>query len=108
MRQCPFCGKMVPGSAIQCPFCRDALPEVPVVRRVAHDGGGKIRRGLLFMFLAAVIGYFGGGYSGLNLPVLLQPAVLSFLSLFLFFSGFGLCAYGYYLQHRTSRHAHTH
>ncbi|HUJ30972.1 MAG TPA: hypothetical protein VLY23_06800 [Candidatus Acidoferrum sp.] len=66
------------------------------------NGGTQIRRGLLYMLLAAVIGYFGGGYSAMRLPFPLHPILTTYLSPVLFLGGLGLSIHGYYLQHKSS------
>ncbi len=70
-------------------------------RTPALEGRKKFRRGLLFMWLAAVVGYFSGGYSmPVWVPVQVPPIVFSYLAPLLFLGGLGLSTYGYYLQHR--------
>lgn len=103
IRECPFCGKKVSAKAAQCGYCRETLPETRSIKVVAtNNGGGSIRRGLLFMMLAALIGYFAGGYSGMKLPVpVLLPALNTYLTPLLFLSGLGLAVGGFYLRHRT-------
>jgi len=100
-RQCPFCGKSVFDALAQCPFCREALPEVTLASRPRNGGGGKIRQGLLYMLLAAVIHYFAGGHSPMQLPFPIAPLVTIYLSPLLFLSGLGLGLHGFYLQHKT-------
>jgi hypothetical protein len=93
-RQCAYCGISVPKSLTQCPHCREALPEVsqlnahPVAANRGHDR--QIRRALLYMLLAAVIHYFAGGYSAMNLPYPINSIVTIYLSPLLFLSGLGL------------------
>ena len=103
-RECPYCGKMVLDQLTQCPFCREALPEVRRPRPASASPAGKdnMRRGLLFMLAAAVIGYFGGGSSPLALPVTVPPIVSNYLSPLLFLSGLGLTLHGAYLRYRAS------
>lgn len=104
-RECPFCGKGVPVKLVQCSHCRETLPEMPRVRNGSssgNNGSGQIRRGLLFMLLAAVIGYFAGGYSSLKLPIPILPALSSYLAPLLFLSGLGLTVHGYYLYHKSA------
>jgi hypothetical protein len=103
MRECPFCGKGVPAQLAQCIYCREALPATPRVKNgSSKNGSAQIRRGLLFMLLAAVIGYFAGGYSSLEIPIPMWPALGTYLSPLLFLSGLGLAVHGYYLQHKAS------
>ena len=101
MRQCPNCGKYVPSGSTQCSSCRETLPAIPVVTRHEGSSKGQVRRGLLYMFLAAVIHYFVGGYSGMTLPIPSSPIVTAYLSPLLFLSGLGLVGYGFYLSQRT-------
>ncbi|HWZ98143.1 MAG TPA: hypothetical protein VN025_10320 [Candidatus Dormibacteraeota bacterium] len=59
-----------------------------------------MRRGLLYTLMAGVIYYFAGGYSGMNLPVPIPPAVNQFLVPLLFAAGLGLVLYGLFLYMR--------
>jgi len=104
MRECPYCGKIVYDRQTQCNFCRETLPEIRQPKAAARpvEGADGIRRGLLFMLLAASIAYFSGSASALALPVLVPPAVTIYLSPLLFLSGLGLSLHGLYLRHRTS------
>lgn len=101
-RDCPFCGKQLFDQLTQCPYCREPLCQAPRIRPVRRtsDGGVQIRRGLLCVLLATVIGYFAGGYSALSLPTPIMPILSSYLSPLLFLAGLGLTLHGYYLQHR--------
>jgi hypothetical protein len=103
-RDCPFCGKEVYDRLTQCPYCRETLAQARRVRTVesASNGGTEIRRGLLCVLLATLIGYFAGGYSPspLNLPFPILPMVTTYLSPLLFFCGISLTLHGYYLQHK--------
>jgi hypothetical protein len=100
-RQCVHCGRPVRTHLTQCPFCREMIPEVPRPRRVGSDGRREVRRGLLYMLLAAVIYYFAGGYSKMNLPLAITPVVTSYLSPLLFFGGLALSLYGVALRFRS-------
>jgi len=89
----------------QCPYCREALGAPPQVRgdrtREAR-GAAKIRQGLLYILLAALIHYFAGGYSfPLKLPVPIMPIVTAYLSPLLFLGGLGLALFGFYLKQTT-------
>jgi hypothetical protein len=100
-RQCPHCGKEVFDQLTQCPYCREAIAALPRVHGSGtHRGadGGKIRQGLLCMLLAAIIHYFAGGYSAMQLPYPIQPIVTIYLSPLLFLSGVGLCLFGFFTQ----------
>ena len=101
LKQCPNCGRYVPLSITQCPDCREpfrALP--PSTRHAAPRKGSQFRRGLLYMLLAAVIQYFSGGYSSLELPFPIHPAVQEYLAPLLFLSGLGLIVYGFFSSSR--------
>ncbi len=98
-RQCVHCGKLIAVNLTQCPFCREVVPQVRLSRLGAPGGRAQIRRGLLYMLLAAVIYYFAGGYAApLQLPVQIAPIVSQYLSPLLFLSGLGLALYGLYLR----------
>ena len=102
-RQCVHCGKPINIHLRRCPFCREENPEVPRPRATVRGSGGshQIRRGLLYMLLAAVIYYFSGGYSALALPVAISTVVHIYLAPLLFLGGSGLAFYGAYLRFRS-------
>jgi hypothetical protein len=100
-RQCPYCGKLLSDHLTQCPYCREAISEVRLASPRRSDGRRKIRQGLLYMLLAAVIHYFAGGYSPMELPYPIQPVVTVYLAPVLFLGGLGLCLYGFYLHRKT-------
>ena len=108
-RECPFCGKTVYDRLTQCPYCREPLPMALRVRSSSavddESGGKEIRTGLLCVMMAALIGYFAGGFSPspMNLPIPVPPIVYRYLSPLLFLSGIGLTFYGYYLNFRSHR-----
>jgi hypothetical protein len=98
-RQCAFCGKQIAVTLNRCPFCREAVPQVRLSRSGSSSGRHQIRRGLLYMLLAAIIYYFAGGYGGpLRLPVQIVPAVVNYLLPLLFLGGLGLTLYGLFLK----------
>ena len=98
-RRCAYCGKPMSAQLTQCPFCREAVPQVRLTPRSGADGRTQMRRGLLFMLLAAVIYYFAGGYGApLRLPVEIVPAVTNYLLPLLFLGGLGLSVYGLFLR----------
>jgi len=101
MRGCPFCGKPVRVEALQCPFCREAIQPVQVkARAYTAKGREKIRRGLLYVLLGAVVHYFAAGYSGLTLPIAIPSVVTSYGTPLIFACGLGLIAYGAFLYLR--------
>lgn len=112
-RQCPYCGKMISDLHAHCPFCREAVPPLPGSQTFAaeasaepeNNGNRKIRQGLLYMLLAAVIQYFAGGYGApiLKLPIHILPMVTAYLTPLLFFGGLGLAIYGFYLHAKPVR-----
>jgi len=100
-RQCPYCGKLVSDYQTECPHCHERIPEIRTAApRRSNVGQRKIRRGLLYMLLAAIIHYFAGGYSAMELPFPIQPVVTVYLAPFLFLGGLGLSLYGFYLHRK--------
>ncbi|OLC87082.1 MAG: hypothetical protein AUH88_03490 [Acidobacteria bacterium 13_1_40CM_4_61_5] len=93
-RHCPFCGVLIAMNLSQCPSCREAVPPVSVAYRSSPDGRRAIRRGLLYMLLAAVAYYFASGYGGYSLPIQVKPLVTDYLLPVLFLAGLGLSLYG--------------
>jgi hypothetical protein len=97
-RKCPYCGKPVGPTLGSCPFCREAIPQSVTLKNSYGPQGRKyIRRGLLYALMAGIIYYFAGGYSGMNLPAPIPPAVNQFLTPLLFVAGLGLVLYGLFL-----------
>lgn len=103
MRQCVFCGKLMPAHLNQCPACREEVPQIRLASRpVARTAGrGQMRRGFLYMLLAGVIQFFAAGYSGMTLPVAVPPMVTEYLAPAVFLAGLGMLAYGVYLRMRS-------
>ena len=100
-RNCPFCGKPVGPTLNHCPFCREAIPLAIGLKNLHGAEGRKyMRRGFLYALLAGIIYYFAGGYSGMNLPVPIPPAVSQYLAPLLFVAGLGLVLYGLFLYMR--------
>jgi hypothetical protein len=99
VRQCAYCGKPVGTHVTQCPSCREAIPELRLTARTGRDGNREIRRGLLYLVLAAVFHYFIGAYSAMNLPI--ARIVITYLSPLLFLGGLGLIGYGVFLKIRS-------
>jgi len=83
----------------RCPFCREEVPQVRLSRPRSSNGRAQIRRGLLYMLLAAISYYFAAGYgTPLQLPVEIVPIVTKYLLPLLFLSGLGFTAYGLILR----------
>jgi hypothetical protein len=100
-RQCPYCGTLVSDSLAECPYCHETIPEIRTVAPRRSDvGRQKIRQGLLYMLLAAIIHYLAGGYSAMELPFPIQPVVTVYLAPLLFLGGLGLSLYGFYLHRK--------
>ena len=100
-RQCPYCGKLVADHMAECPHCHEAIPQIrAAVPHRSEAGRREIRHGLLYMLLAAVIHYFAGGYSAMDLPFPIQPVVTVYLAPLLFLGGLGLSLYGFYLRRK--------
>jgi hypothetical protein len=75
------------------------VPQVRLSRPRTADGSAQIRRGLLYMLLAAIIYYFAGGYGApLRLPVQIVPMVTNYLLPLLFLGGLGFSVYGLILK----------
>jgi len=70
----------------------DGLPQVRESRRqdISEESSGKIRRGLLYMLLAAVLYYFAGGYNPMEFPLNVIPPVLDIFLPLLFLGGLGM------------------
>lgn len=94
-RQCPFCGKSISSDRVECPFCQKELPQFhqPLHFRNAASRA-QMRRGMLWMLMAAVFYFFAAGYSPLQVPVPLAPMLTDWVLPLLFLGGLGLTAYG--------------
>jgi hypothetical protein len=103
-RQCPYCGIAVSVERSECPHCHAAIPEVRMRREHDFHSDAEIRKGLLYVLLAAVIYYFAAGYSAMQVPFPVQPVVTSILSPMLFLGGLGLVLHGYYQRRHTYSH----
>jgi hypothetical protein len=101
-QRCAYCGKQIAAHLKQCPVCREAVPTVHVSRRSGPDGNRQLRRGLLYMLLAAVIHYFAGGYGApifqIPLPAPVLPLMTQYLTPLLFLGGLGMTLYGLFLK----------
>lgn len=64
----------------------DALKDADV----DEESSGMIRRGLLYMLLAAVLFYFAGGYNPMEFPLNVIPPVLDIFLPLLFLGGLGM------------------
>ncbi len=100
VRQCAYCGKPVAMSQSHCPHCREVVPRVRLAPGPTVIKGGQIRRGFLYMLLAAVIHYVALRSDSLNLPFSVNPTV-SYLATMLFLGGVGLALYGLLTKSRT-------
>jgi hypothetical protein len=100
-RRCAYCGKPMSPRLNRCPYCREEVSEVRLSAPSGKNGRREVRRGLLYMLLGAVIHYFAGGYSAINLPYPLNPVVTVYLSPVVFLGGLGMCVYGVYLRMRS-------
>jgi hypothetical protein len=99
-RQCPYCGKWLSRNRSQCPHCRETLPEIRIARFSSVAKRDQIRRGLLYILLAAVIHYFTGGYSAMDVPFPIARVVADYLWPLLLLGGLGLTFHGFYLRFR--------
>jgi hypothetical protein len=100
-RQCPYCGMSVAAVRTECPHCHAVLPEIQVTQRRNMHADTEIRKGLLYVLMAALINYFAGGYSAMQSPLPIEPIVTTCLSPLIFLGGIGLALHGYYLQRKT-------
>jgi hypothetical protein len=103
-RQCPYCGITVAEARTACPHCHSVLPEIHVTHHRDIHAHTEIRKGLLYVLLAAVISYFAGGYSAMEVPYPIQPIVTICLSPMIFLGGLGLTLHGFYLQRKAWSH----
>jgi len=94
-RLCPFCGKPMPSRLSRCPFCREEIQDVRFVSRgYRAESREKMRRGLFYILLAAIIHYFAAGYSSFTLPVAIPVFVTMYLTPLMFLAGIGYEFYG--------------
>ena len=70
----------------------DGLPRVRESRQQdnSEESSGMVRRGLLYMLLAAVLYYFAGGYNPMEFPLNVIPPVLDIFLPLLFLGGLGM------------------
>jgi hypothetical protein len=80
------------------------IPEIQVMRRHDIHADTEIRKGLLYVLLAAVINYFLGGHSAMQTPLSIEPIVTTCLSPLIFLGGLGLALHGFYLQRKAWGH----
>jgi len=97
-RQCPFCGTIVASDAQSCYHCRENLPQHAAHARNPAAGHYEIRRGALYMILAAVVHYALGRVVELNLPFEVPSFLTEYLTPFLILCGIGLFLYGWILK----------
>lgn len=96
-RQCVGCGKWVPDHLLNCSYCREPLPGLPVTHTYGDAAGrSELRRGMLYMLLAAVFYYLAGGHSPFKYPFAIPAVAIDYLLPLLFLAGFGLATYGLY------------
>jgi len=94
-RLCPFCGKPISVRFTRCPICREEIPNVNVGGRgFRAEAREKMRRGLFYILLAAIIHYFAAGYSTFTVPVTIPAFVTAYLTPLLFLAGIGFEFYG--------------
>jgi hypothetical protein len=98
-RQCAFCGKHFAAHLDACPHCREVVSDTHPSGLTAQEfavamGGPEIRRGLLYMLMAAVFYYFAGGYSPLQFPMTFSRLMTDYFLPLLFLGGLGLFGYG--------------
>lgn len=100
-RQCPSCGKYAADTLLNCPYCREPLPEIELHRgpAVTGNGGPEIRRGLLWMLMAAVFYYFAAGYSPLEFPVQFAKMLTDYVLPLLFLAGLGYMVLGFFRRY---------
>jgi ABC-type thiamin/hydroxymethylpyrimidine transport system permease subunit len=89
----------------ECPHCHAAMPQIVVTEQEDTHRSKQIRRGLLYVLLAAVIHYFAAGYSALPVPYPILPIVTVVLSPLLFLGGLGLVLHGYLLSRKSLSHS---
>lgn len=96
VRYCPFCGKPVPLEARDCRACGAALrayvPDRPASG--VTPAAALMRRGALWMVLAAVLYYFASGRSPWTFPIPFAPMLVDWVLPLLFLSGFALVGFG--------------
>ena len=94
-RLCPYCGKPITSRLTRCPICREEIQDVKFVGRAyGPEAREKMRRGLLYILLAAITHYFAAGYSTFTLPVTIPTFVTLYLTPLLFLAGVGYELYG--------------
>ena len=103
-RQCPYCGKTITDIRTECPHCHAAIPEIGITEKRDTRSDAEIRKGLLYVLMAAVIHYFASGNSAMQLPFPIQPVVTIFLSPLLFLGGVGLTLHGVLLNRKSFTH----
>lgn len=99
-RECPFCGKDIAEHFRQCPFCREAVPEVPRLRRDPDVGKKQIRQGLLLALLASFAYYLTTDSSPWVIPIAVPPLVKQYLLPFACLGGIVIGLYGLFLRVR--------
>ena len=94
-RQCSYCGAFNPDTAELCSNCREPLVEVPHVHSgISVQGMAQIRRGVIYILMAAGLHYVAAGHTGLQMPMVLGPVVNTYVIPLLFLCGAGLVLLG--------------
>jgi len=88
----------------ECPHCHFTIPQVQLTEHRDTHNEIEIRKGLLYVLLAAVIHYFAAGYSSFQVPYPVQPILTLCLTPLLFLGGLGLVLHGYLLHRKTWTH----
>ena len=91
--QCAYCGTFVGVGVKTCPNCREAIPE-PIAVHKTPQGGAEIRRGLLYILLAAVVYYLASPQGPLPIPFHIPTMVTTYLLPLVFLLGLGFAIYG--------------
>ncbi len=101
VRECPFCGRVISDAFRDCPHCHETLPSVPRAEAPVYaQKKGTVRRGLLYMFVVAVIYYLISPSGPLKYPVPFAPVLTTYLLPLFFLAGLALMLYGIFKQVR--------
>jgi len=103
-RQCPYCGRAVLNTRTECPHCHATIPRIELTEHRDVHSDSEVRKGLLYVLLAAVVHYFAAGYSSFQVPYPVQPLLTICLTPLLFLGGLGLALHGYFLNRKSLSH----